>query len=110
LSPKQPRGKAKGCFRRSITTPHQLRPQATKVELDASTNSPKNVKFDPACDGFGFPNLIDRTPDKSGGGRILSRFDAFVYGKGLCFGMAAGFSLPSLMKHRVSARRSRSSR
>jgi hypothetical protein len=93
LSPKQPRGKAKGCFRRSIGTPHQLKPQATNVELDASTNSSKNVKFDPACDGFEFSNSIDRAPDKTGGGRILSRFDAFVYGKGLCFGMAAAVLL-----------------
>lgn len=45
--------------------------------------------FDPARDGFGFRNPVGLVPDRTGGGEILRRSDAFVYGKGLCFGMAA---------------------
>lgn len=51
------------------------------------TRSICSNKFDPARDGFGFRNLVGRLPNRSGGGGILRRFDAFVYGKGLCFGM-----------------------
>ncbi len=58
-------------------------------ELRTNTDNSKNVKFDPARDCFGFRNPIDRALDRTGGGRILRWFDAFVYGKGLCFGMAA---------------------
>ncbi len=58
-------------------------------ELETKTDNSKNVKFDPARDGFGFRNPIDRTLDRTGGGRILRWFDTFVYGKDLCFGMAA---------------------
>ena len=47
------------------------------------------ITFDPDRDGFGFRNPTGWAPDRTGGGRILRRFDAFVYGKGLCFGMAA---------------------
>ena len=46
-------------------------------------------QFDPARDGFGFRNPVGLVPKRTGGGEFLRRFDAFVYGKGLCFGMAA---------------------
>ena len=48
----------------------------------------KPRSFDPACDGFGVRNPVGRMPDRTGGGGILRRFDAFVYWKGLCFGMS----------------------
>ncbi len=44
--------------------------------------------MDLSRDGFGFRNPIDRAPDRTGWGRILRWSDAFVYGKGFCFGMA----------------------
>lgn len=46
-------------------------------------------QFDPARDGFGFRNPVGLVPKRTGGGEVLRRFDAFVYGRGLCFGMAA---------------------
>jgi hypothetical protein len=46
-------------------------------------------RFDPARDGFGFRNQLGTVPDRTGGGFLLRRSYAFVYGKGLCFGMAA---------------------
>lgn len=46
-------------------------------------------KFDPGRDGFGFPNPVGLVPDRAGGGPLLRRFDAFVFGRGLCFGMVA---------------------
>jgi len=49
--------------------------------------------FDPARDGFGFRNPTGRAFDRTGGGRILRWSDAFMYGKGLCFGMAAAVLL-----------------
>jgi hypothetical protein len=74
--------------------PHINRvPHATNRELETDTNNRKIFKFDPARDGFGFRNPIDRANDRTGGGRILRRFDAFVCGKGLCFGMAAAVLL-----------------
>ncbi len=45
------------------------------------------TNFDPAYDGFGFPNPIGWAPNRTGGGTLLRRFDALVYEKGLCFGM-----------------------
>jgi hypothetical protein len=45
--------------------------------------------FDPARDGFGFRNPVGWVPNRTGRERILRRFDPFLYGKGLCFGMAA---------------------
>src|SRR3712207_5449515 len=45
------------------------------------------TNFDPAQDGFGFPNPIGWAPNRTGGGKLLRRFDALVYEKGLCFGM-----------------------
>ncbi len=45
--------------------------------------------FDPARDGFGFHNPVGIVPERTGGGKLLRRFDAFVCGRGLCFGMAA---------------------
>jgi peptidoglycan/xylan/chitin deacetylase (PgdA/CDA1 family) len=45
-------------------------------------------KFDPARDGFGFRNPVGELPNRTGGGRILRRFDPLLYGRGLCFGMA----------------------
>jgi hypothetical protein len=51
------------------------------------------ITFDPDRDGFGFRNPTGRTSDRTGGGRSLRRSDAFVYGKGLCYGMAAAVLL-----------------
>ena len=51
------------------------------------TRSICSNKFDPARDGFGFRNPVGGVPNRSGGGGILRRFDSFVYGKGLCFGL-----------------------
>lgn len=45
--------------------------------------------FDPARDGFGFRNPAGRLPSRSGGNFLSRWFDAFIYGDGLCFGMAA---------------------
>ncbi len=45
--------------------------------------------FDPARDGFGFRNPVGMAPERTGGGTLLRRLDAFLYGSGLCFGMAA---------------------
>ena len=45
--------------------------------------------FDPARDGFGFRNPTGMEPSRVGGGALLRRLDAFLYGSGLCFGMAA---------------------
>ena len=44
--------------------------------------------FDPDRDGFGFRNPTGGASDRTGGGRPIRRSDAFVYGKGLCFGSA----------------------
>ena len=49
--------------------------------------------FDPDRDGFGFRNPTGRASNRTGGGRTIRRSDAFVYGKGLCFGMAAAVLL-----------------
>jgi len=45
--------------------------------------------FDPARDGFGIRNPIGMTPERNGGEVLLRRLDSFLYGGGLCFGMAA---------------------
>ena len=50
---------------------------------------PDAYKFDPARDGFGFRNPIGTVPNRPGGAALLRRFDSFLYGGGLCFGMAA---------------------
>ena len=44
--------------------------------------------FDPARDGFGFRNPLGEVPRRAGAGEILRPFDSFLYGNGLCFGMA----------------------
>ena len=44
--------------------------------------------FEPARDGFGFRNPLGETPLRAGAGMILRPFDSFLYGNGLCFGMA----------------------
>lgn len=44
--------------------------------------------FDPARDGFGFRNPVGMVPERAGG-LLLRRLDGFMYGGGLCFGMAA---------------------
>jgi hypothetical protein len=49
-------------------------------ELETNTDNSKNVKFDPARDGFGFRNPIDRALDRTGG-RIVRWFDAFMLEK-----------------------------
>ena len=45
--------------------------------------------FDPARDGFGFRNPVGMAPERTGGDTPLRRLDSFLYGSGLCFGMAA---------------------
>ena len=45
--------------------------------------------FDPARDGFGFRNPVGMAPGRTGGDTPLRRLDSFLYGSGLCFGMAA---------------------
>jgi hypothetical protein len=45
--------------------------------------------FDPTRDGFGFRNPVGMAPKRTGGGTLLRRLDVFLYGSGLCFGMAA---------------------
>jgi hypothetical protein len=52
----------------------------------ALTTDP-TTNFDPAHDGFGFPNPVGWAPNRSDGGALLGRLDALVYEKGLCFGM-----------------------
>ena len=44
--------------------------------------------FDPARDGFGFRNPVGEVPQRAGVGAALRPLDSFVYGNGLCFGMA----------------------
>ncbi len=44
--------------------------------------------FDPARDGFGFRNPLGEVPHRSGGGTLLRPLDSFLYGNGLCFGIA----------------------
>ena len=44
--------------------------------------------FDPGRDGFGFRNPARTVPEGAGGGKLLRRLDGFLYGRGLCFGMA----------------------
>jgi hypothetical protein len=49
-------------------------------------------RFDPARDGPGFRNPVGVLPNRASrgfGGAFLVRYDRFVYGDGLCFGMAA---------------------
>jgi hypothetical protein len=60
-------------------------------------------QFDPARDGFGFRNPTGRVPNRTCGGALLRRFDDFVYGKGLCFGMAA-VALLNFAAHRMEPR------
>ncbi|HET7272807.1 MAG TPA: hypothetical protein VFI90_17175 [Rubrobacter sp.] len=43
--------------------------------------------FDPASDGIGFRNPVGEVAIGSGRGPLLRRLGAFLYGKGLCFGM-----------------------
>lgn len=45
--------------------------------------------FDPARDGFGFRNPTGTAPERTGEHALLRRLDSFLYGSGLCFGMAA---------------------
>jgi hypothetical protein len=59
-----------------------------KTRLTTHDSQPSR-QFDPARDGFGFRNPVGLVPKRTGGGEALRWFDAFVYGKGLCFGMAA---------------------
>ena len=52
-----------------------------------SLTTDPTTNFDPAHDGFGFPNPVGWAPNRSGGGALLGPLDALVYEKGLCFGM-----------------------
>ena len=45
--------------------------------------------FDPARDGFSFRNPTGMVPERISRGMLLRRLDVFLYGSGLCFGMAA---------------------
>lgn len=55
-----------------------------------SRSTCNNQGFNPARDGFGFPNPVGWVPNRTGRGSWLYRFDPLLYGRGLCFGMAAG--------------------
>jgi hypothetical protein len=44
--------------------------------------------FDPARDGFGFRNPVGEVPLRTGPWTLLGPLDSFLYGNGLCFGMA----------------------
>lgn len=55
-----------------------------------SSSTCNTRSFDPARDGFGFPNPVGWIPNRTGRGSWLYRFDPLLYGRGLCFGMAAG--------------------
>ena len=46
------------------------------------------ARFDPARDGFGFRNPLGEVPSRLIGGKLFQPFDSFIYGNGLCFGMA----------------------
>jgi hypothetical protein len=50
---------------------------------------PGERAFDPVRDGFGFCNPVGEVAVGSGGGPLLRRLGAVLYGKGLCFGMVA---------------------
>lgn len=50
---------------------------------------PDTSNFHPARDGFGFRNPVGAVPSRAGGGPLRGVLDAFLYGKGLCFGMVA---------------------
>jgi hypothetical protein len=47
------------------------------------------MTFDPARDGFGFPNPVGEVAVGGEGGPGSRRLGALLYGKGLCFGMVA---------------------
>jgi len=47
------------------------------------------LPFDPARNGFGFRNPVGVLPNRPSDAVLLRRFDRFIYGDGLCFGMAA---------------------
>ena len=61
----------------------------SREEHDSLLTTNDSPNFDPARDGFGFRNPVGIVPSRTGGGKILRRFDPFLYGRGLCFGMAA---------------------
>ncbi len=47
------------------------------------------ASFDPARDGFGFRNPVGEVPRRTGPKMLFRPLDSFLYGNGLCFGMAA---------------------
>lgn len=55
--------------------------------MDTGLHTPGQSLFDPARDGFGFRNPVGEVAVGSGGGPLLRRLGAVLYGKGLCFGM-----------------------
>lgn len=55
--------------------------------------------FDPARDGFGFRNPLGEVPRRLVGAKLLQPLDSFLYGNGLCFGMAVA----ALTWHEASA-------
>jgi hypothetical protein len=52
-------------------------------------HTPSERAFDPVIDGFGFRNPVGEVAIGSGRGLLLRRLGSVLYGKGLCFGMAA---------------------
>ena|SRR5215207_5328506 len=77
-----------------------------------SLTTDPTTNFDPAHDGFGFPNPVGWAPNRTGGGALLGQLDALVYEKGLCFGMvvaslatfyAAGLRRPPLAELPLTA-------
>lgn len=53
------------------------------------TRPPATRAFDSARDGLGFRNPRGVVPERRRDTALLARYDRFVYGDGLCFGMAA---------------------
>jgi hypothetical protein len=69
-------------------------PEASKADLQTSGEHP----FDPLRDGFGFRNPVGEVAVGSEQGPLLRRLGVLLYGKGLCFGMAA-MALRSFVEH-----------
>lgn len=58
-------------------------------DLVRDLHTPGEHAFDPVRDGFGFSNPVGEVAIGSGGGPLLRRLGAVLYGKGLCFGMVS---------------------
>lgn len=62
-------------------------PEAYNSDVVTGLHNPGERAFDPVRDGFGFRNPVGEVAVGSGGGPLLRRLGAILYGKGLCFGM-----------------------